>query len=238
MFRKRSPDFLVHCRFKASMLYNSLKYSNRASNILPINDLKPEIVAVVEQLKSVDVDDLSLTESIKILAKHSTREANVHKIIKSGLVPALVWRLQEHKVEEDSVVTLGLLHQSRIVNAGAIPRLVALLERHVHDQSTHNVSYNCPLTTFFLYLAFEGGTTHLVAILIFIDFDPFKASARTMRKLALKNYANKAEIVRCHALPTFVPMFDPQKAAIHYQAYFVYARASPAEQQDEVWLKH
>ncbi|KAJ0946377.1 putative chromatin remodeling & transcription regulator BTB-POZ family [Helianthus annuus] len=172
----------------------------------------------------------------------------VNLIVESGAVPALVRHLEapdwkevaeprpyEHEVEKGSAFTLGLLaikpeHQQLIVDAGALPRLVALLKRHrdgensravngvirrAADAITNLAHENSSIKT---RVRVEGGIPPLVELLEFIDAKVQRAAAGALRTLAFKNDENKTQIVDYNALPTLILMLRSEDAAIHYEA--------------------
>ncbi|KAJ0791208.1 putative chromatin remodeling & transcription regulator BTB-POZ family [Helianthus annuus] len=172
----------------------------------------------------------------------------VNLIVESGAVPALVQHLEapdwkevaeprpyEHEVEKGSAFTLGLLaikpeHQQLIVDAGALPRLVALLKRHrdgensravngvirrAADAITNLAHENSSIKT---RVRVEGGIPPLVELLEFIDAKVQRAAAGALRTLAFKNDENKTQIVDYNALPTLILMLRSEDAAIHYEA--------------------
>ncbi|PWA58122.1 ARM repeat protein interacting with ABF2 [Artemisia annua] len=184
-------------------------------------------------------------------------EDNVDLLVGSGIVPALVKHLQEpqwpnedvigfdefvtrsrpleHEVEKGSAFTIGLLaikpeHQQLIVDAGALPHLVALLKRHrdngnsravngvirkAADAITNLAHENGSIKT---RVRVEGGIPPLVELLESNDAKVQKAAAGALRTLAFKNDENKTQIVDHNALPTLVLMLQSEDTGIHYEA--------------------
>ncbi|PKA54839.1 arm repeat protein interacting with ABF2 [Apostasia shenzhenica] len=169
-------------------------------------------------------------------------------------------RHYEHDVEKGSAFALGLLavkvikfltiamrdsvsaysdrevelyppeHQQLIVDAGALPLLVSLLERHKRgcngrsvsslirraaDAITNLAHENSTIKTF---VRIEGGIPPLVELLESTDPKVQRAAAGALRTLAFKNDENKNQIVECSALPTLVLMLRSHDAAVHYEA--------------------
>ncbi|KAL4588171.1 hypothetical protein LXL04_001052 [Taraxacum kok-saghyz] len=216
-------------------------------------DLVSEVRAQVEILdstfSSIEADRALVKRSIHILSELAKNEDIVNLIVESGAVPALVRHLQapqskedvagprpyEHEVEKGSAFTLGLLaikpeHQQLIVDAGALPHLVALLKRHRDGQTSRAVNgvirraadaitnlahENSSIKT---RVRVEGGIPPLVELLEFIDAKVQRAAAGALRTLAFKNDENKTQIVDCNALPTLILMLRSEDAAIHYEA--------------------
>ncbi|KAI7736556.1 hypothetical protein M8C21_015789, partial [Ambrosia artemisiifolia] len=126
------------------------------------HDLASEVVAHVKILNSTvssaEADRALVKRSIHILSDLSKNEDIVDIIVESGVVSALVLHLQapewkevaearpyEHEVEKRSAFTLGLLaikpeYQQLIVDAGAVPHLVALLKRHKDGENSRAVN--------------------------------------------------------------------------------------------------
>ncbi|KAK9057303.1 hypothetical protein SSX86_022138 [Deinandra increscens subsp. villosa] len=215
-------------------------------------DLASEVRAQVEILdsnfSSVEADRALVKRSIHILSELAKNEDIVNLIVESGAVPALVRHLQapeptdaaeprpyEHEVEKGSAFTLGLLaikpeHQQLIVDAGALPHLVALLKRHRDGQNSRafngvirraadaitNLAHeNSSIKT---RVRVEGGIPPLVELLEFTDAKVQRAAAGALRTLAFKNDENKNQIVDYNALPTLILMLRSEDAAIHYEA--------------------
>ncbi|CAH1450304.1 unnamed protein product [Lactuca virosa] len=208
-------------------------------------DLLYEIHAQVEVLDST----FSSSEADRALVKCSLHALSEFAK-NAGAVPALVRHLQapqspkevvtgtipyEHEVEKGSAFTLGLIaikpeHQQCIVDAGALPRLVGLLKRHLDGQSSRalngairkaadaitNLAHeNCSIKTL---VRVEGGIPPLVELLESSDAKVQRVAAGALRTLAFKNDENKNQIVECNALPTLVLMLHSEDAAIHYEA--------------------
>ncbi|KAI7755493.1 hypothetical protein M8C21_031667 [Ambrosia artemisiifolia] len=219
-------------------------------------DLLTEVRAHVEVLQrdavsSVDVDRVLVKRSVIRLAELAKDEDNVNLIVESGVVPLLVEHLQgpqllpdedvnslrsfEHEAVKGCAFTLGLLaikpeHQQRIVDAGALPHLVALLKRHKNDQNCRAVNgairkaadaitnlahENGNIKTL---VRVEGGIPPLVELLQSADIKVQRAAAGALRTLAFKNDENKTQIVGCNALPTLVLMLQSEDVGIHYEA--------------------
>ncbi|KAL9993842.1 putative chromatin remodeling & transcription regulator BTB-POZ family [Helianthus debilis subsp. tardiflorus] len=219
-------------------------------------DLASHVRAQVQILdstfSSLESDRALVKRSIHILSELAKNvfvlKDIVNLIVESGAVPALVRHLEapdwkevaeprpyEHEVEKGSAFTLGLLaikpeHQQLIVDAGALPRLVALLKRHrdgensravngvirrAADAITNLAHENSSIKT---RVRVEGGIPPLVELLEFIDAKVQRAAAGALRTLAFKNDENKTQIVDYNALPTLILMLRSEDAAIHYEA--------------------
>ncbi|KAJ9543307.1 hypothetical protein OSB04_023014 [Centaurea solstitialis] len=217
-------------------------------------DLVAEIRAQIEVLElacsSIEADRALAKRSINILSELAKNEDIVNLIVESGAVSVLVQHLQEpqspkeavtgvrpyeHEVEKGSAFTLGLLaikpeHQQHIVDAGALPHLVALLKRHSDGENVRTVNgairkaadaitnlahENNNIKT---CVRVEGGIPPLVELLDSADVKVQRAAAGALRTLAFKNDENKTQIVDCNALPKLVLMLRSEDAAIHYEA--------------------
>lgn len=120
-------------------------------------------------------------------------------------------------------------HQQLIVDAGALPHLVALLKRnkngvsrYVHgvirraaDAITNLAHENSSIKS---CVRIEGGIPPLVELLDSTDIKVQRAAAGALRTLAFKNDENKNQIVECNALPTLILMLRSEDPAIHYEA--------------------
>ncbi|PWA58121.1 ARM repeat protein interacting with ABF2 [Artemisia annua] len=221
------------------------------------DDLLIEIRELIEVLESNSSDRALTKRSIQILSELAKNEDNVDLLVGSGIVPALVKHLQEpqwsnedaigfdefvtrsrpleHEVEKGSAFTIGLLaikpeHQQLIVDAGALPHLVALLKRHrdngnsravngvirkAADAITNLAHENGSIKT---RVRVEGGIPPLVELLESNDAKVQKAAAGALRTLAFKNDENKTQIVDHNALPTLVLMLQSEDTGIHYEA--------------------
>nr|XP_043609928.1 ARM REPEAT PROTEIN INTERACTING WITH ABF2-like [Erigeron canadensis] len=244
----------------SSILLNNNQNNNNNKNHHHHQDLVvSEVRSQVEILDSAflssssidnyfESDRAVIKRSIHILSELAKNEEIVNLIVESGAVPALVRHLQapqskdslvprlyEHEVEKGSAFTLGLLaikpeHQQLIVDAGALPHLVALLKRHRDGQNSRAVNgvirraadaitnlahENSSIKT---RVRVEGGIPPLVELLEFIDPKVQRAAAGALRTLAFKNDENKTQIVDCNALPTLILMLRSEDAAIHYEA--------------------
>ncbi|KAL8224893.1 hypothetical protein R6Q57_017450 [Mikania cordata] len=217
-------------------------------------DLLTTIRAHVDVLRStfsyIEADRALAKRSIYNLSELAKDEDSVSLIIESGAVPVIVHHLQEpqlpiemvnclrpyeHEVEKGSAFTLGLLaikpeHQQTIVDAGAIPHLVALLKRHKNGQKSRvvngairkaadaitNLAHENGKSKTFVRV--EGGIPPLVELLQSPDIKVQRAAAGALRTLAFKNDENKTQIVDCNALPTLVLMLQSQDVNLHYEA--------------------
>ncbi|KAJ8431291.1 hypothetical protein Cgig2_026267 [Carnegiea gigantea] len=188
-------------------------------------DLLADVGAQVQVLNAA----FSWSESDRAAAKRATHhlselaknEELVNLIVDCGVVPALVMHLQpppgdsvskpfEHEVEKGSAFTLGLLavkpdHQQLIVDAGALPHLVALLKRNkngvsrsVHgvirraaDAITNLAHENSSIKS---CVRIEGGIPPLVELLDSTDIKVQRAAAGALRTLAFKNDENKNQV--------------------------------------------
>lgn len=229
--------------------------SSSSDDVTVSPDLVNQVALQVQILESEqdDEDDddyrLVVKDAIRILSDLAKNENNVNLIVESGAVRALVRHLQvpqwkddveeprplEHEVEKGSAFTLGLLaikpeHQQLIVDAGALPHLVALLKRHRDGQNSRAVNgvirraadaitnlahENSSIKT---RVRVEGGIPPLVELLEFTDAKVQRAAAGALRTLAFKNDENKTQIVDCNALPTLILMLRSEDTAIHYEA--------------------
>ncbi|GJR46587.1 ARM repeat protein interacting with ABF2-like protein [Tanacetum coccineum] len=121
-------------------------------------------------------------------------------------------------------------HQHLIVDAGALPHLVALLKRHMDNQNsravngvirkaadaiTNLVHENGSVKT---RVRVEGDIPPLVELLESSDAKVQRAAAGALRTLAFKNDENKTQIVDHNALPTLVLMLQSEDTGIHYEA--------------------
>ncbi|KAK4355523.1 hypothetical protein RND71_024494 [Anisodus tanguticus] len=219
-------------------------------------DLAREVRTQVEILESSfsssESDRTDSKRAIHVLSELAKNEEIVNVIVDCGAVSALVQHLQappyvsegegsqiplEHDVEKGSAFTLGLLaikaspeHQQLIVDAGALPHLVNLLERHrdarnsravngvirrAADAVTNLAHENSSIKT---RVRIEGGIPPLVELLEFVDSKVQRAAAGSLRTLAFKNDENKNQIVECNALPTLILMLRSEDTAMHYEA--------------------
>ncbi|KAJ0620977.1 putative chromatin remodeling & transcription regulator BTB-POZ family [Helianthus annuus] len=219
--------------------------------------VRAQVQILDSTFSSLESDRAVVKRSIHILSELAKNDGEfctvlnediVNLIVESGAVPALVRHLEapdwkevveprpyEHEVEKGSAFTLGLLaikpeHQQLIVDAGALPRLVALLKRHrdgensravngvirrAADAITNLAHENSSIKT---RVRVEGGIPPLVELLEFIDAKVQRAAAGALRTLAFKNDENKTQIVDYNALPTLILMLRSEDAAIHYEA--------------------
>ncbi|GKD13139.1 ARM repeat protein interacting with ABF2-like protein [Tanacetum coccineum] len=121
-------------------------------------------------------------------------------------------------------------HQHLIVDAGALPHLVALLKRHRDNRNSRAVNgvirkaadaitnlahENGSVKT---RVRVEGGIPPLVELLESSDAKVQRAAAGALRTLAFKNDENKTQIVDHNALPTLVLMLQSEDTGIHYEA--------------------
>lgn len=244
--RKLEDEFIIT---------NNITTPSSSDDVTITQDLVSQVALQVRILESEqdDEDDedyrLVVKGAISILSDLAKNENNVNLIVESGAVRALVRHLQapqwkddveeprplEHEVEKGSAFTLGLLaikpeHQQLIVDAGALPHLVALLKRHRDGQNSRAVNgvirraadaitnlahENSSIKT---RVRVEGGIPPLVELLEFTDAKVQRAAAGALRTLAFKNDENKTQIVDCNALPTLILMLRSEDAAIHYEA--------------------
>nr|GEW22122.1 hypothetical protein [Tanacetum cinerariifolium] len=245
--RKLEDEFIIN---------NTSSSSPDDADVTVTQDLLSQLalqVQILEYDEQHDEDDqdyrLVAKRAIHILSELAKNEDIVNLIVESGAVRALVRHLQapqwkddveeprphEHEVEKGSAFTLGLLaikpeHQQLIVDAGALPHLVALLKRHRDGQNSRAVNgvirraadaitnlahENSSIKT---RVRVEGGIPPLVELLEFTDAKVQRAAAGALRTLAFKNDENKTQIVDCNALPTLILMLRSEDAAIHYEA--------------------
>ncbi|XP_071721363.1 ARM REPEAT PROTEIN INTERACTING WITH ABF2-like [Rutidosis leptorrhynchoides] len=213
-----------------------------------VSQVRSQVQILDSNFSPEESDRALVKRSIHILSELAKNEDIVNLIVESGAVPVLVRHLQapqskevaepkpyEHEVEKGSAFTLGLLaikpeHQQLIVDAGALPHLVALLKRHRDGQNSRAVNgvirraadaitnlahENSSIKT---RVRVEGGIPPLVELLEFTDVKVQRAAAGALRTLAFKNDDNKTQIVECNALPTLILMLRSEDAAIHYEA--------------------
>ncbi|XP_074275091.1 ARM REPEAT PROTEIN INTERACTING WITH ABF2-like [Silene latifolia] len=213
-------------------------------------DLSSEITSRVNVLMNSFSWSRTHRTSAKVashfLSDLAKNEEMVSKIVDCGAVPALVLQLQsppdegvfsktlEHEVEKGCAFALGLLafkpeYQQLIVDAGALPHIVALLKRKnscksrsVHgairraaDAITNLAHENSNIKSL---LRIEGAIPPLVELLESSDLKVQRAAAGALRTLAFKNDENKNLIVECNALPALVLMLLTDDPAIHYEA--------------------
>ncbi|OVA05484.1 BTB/POZ-like [Macleaya cordata] len=216
--------------------------------------LSREVSAQVNILNATfswrEADRAAAKRATHIISELAKNEEVVNIIVDGGAVSALVRHLQapplsredsndekplEHEIEKGSAFALGLLavkpeHQQFIVDAGALPHLVDLLNRHkcgynsravnsvirrAADAITNLAHENSSIKT---HVRIEGGIPPLVELLEFADTKVQRAAAGALRTLAFKNDENKNQIVECNALPTLILMLRSDDAAIHYEA--------------------
>ncbi|XP_076959985.1 uncharacterized protein LOC143636219 [Bidens hawaiensis] len=213
-----------------------------------LSEVHAQVQILNSTFSSLEADRALVKRSIYFLKELAESEKNVDYIVDSGAVPALVRHLQapqwkevaeprpyEHEVEKISASTLSLLaikpeHQQLIVDAGALPHLVALLKIHKDGENTRalngvirraadaitNLAHeNGSIKT---RVRVEGGIPPLVELLELVDAKVQRAATGALRTLAFKNEENKTQIVGCNALPTLVLMLRSDDAAIHYEA--------------------
>ncbi|KAH9611487.1 hypothetical protein KSS87_010184 [Heliosperma pusillum] len=218
-------------------------------------EIKQDLTSEITSRVNVLMNSFSWSRTHRTSAKVASHflsdlaknEEMVSKIVDSGAVPALVLQLQsppedgvvsktlEYEVEKGCAFALGLLafkpeYQQLIVDAGALPHIVALLKRHknscksrsVHgairraaDAITNLAHENSNIKSL---LRIEGAIPPLVELLESSDLKVQRAAAGALRTLAFKNDENKNLIVECNALPALVLMLLTDDPAIHYEA--------------------
>ncbi|KAF3791662.1 ARM REPEAT PROTEIN INTERACTING WITH ABF2 [Nymphaea thermarum] len=231
--------------------------SNAASCVVAMEADDPLEAQVKLQVQILDncfswkeSDRSAARRATHVLAELAKNEDYVNVIVEGGAVPVLVRHLQpppsregddspkyfEHEVEKGSAFALSLLavkpeHQQLIADAGALPHLVDLLNRHINslgrnravngvirraaDAITNLAHENSYIKT---QVRIEKGIPPLVELLEFNDTKVQRAAAGALRTLAFKNEANKSQIVECNALPTLILMLRSEDTAIHYEA--------------------
>ncbi|KAI3676410.1 hypothetical protein L1987_86017 [Smallanthus sonchifolius] len=143
--RKLDDEFTVDRTIKSS---DDATQQDLASEVLA------QVQIIVSTFSPAEADRALVKRSVYIFSELAKNEDIVNLIVESGVVPALVRHLQappskeiavprpyEHEVEKGSAYTLGILaikpeHQQLIVDAGALPHLVALLKRHREAQNS------------------------------------------------------------------------------------------------------
>ncbi|KAL5701840.1 hypothetical protein ACHQM5_027133 [Ranunculus cassubicifolius] len=213
-----------------------------------LNDVNVQVNFLNSAFSWKEIDRSVAKRATHVLAELAKNDV-VNIIVEGGAVPALVKHLQappvlsgdsdfkpfEHEVEKGSAFALGLLavkpeHQQLIVDAGALPYLVDLLNRHkdgsnsravnsvirrAADAITNLAHENSSIKT---RVRVDGGIPPLVELLEFADTKVQRAAAGALRTLAFKNDDNKNQIVECNALPTLILMLRSEDSAIHYEA--------------------
>ncbi|KMT06143.1 hypothetical protein BVRB_7g163130 [Beta vulgaris subsp. vulgaris] len=243
--RKLEEDFHGNHKIKLDLPQNRHHHHNHQDLLSEINSYVQILFRCFSWCDSDRIDSKRASHFLSELAKN---EEMVNLIVECGAVPALVMQLQsppsedggvlkplEHEVEKGSAFALGLLavkpeHQQLIVDAGALPHLVALLKRHrsgdisrsVHgvvrraaDAITNLAHENSSIKSL---VRVEGGIPPLVELLESTDVKVQRAAAGALRTLAFKNDENKNQIVECNALPTLILMLRSEDPAIHYEA--------------------
>ena len=171
----------------------------------------------------------------------------VDAVVRSGAVEAIVPLLslsqrvgEEYDVsfgdiEKEASYAISLMaskdvNQNRIAAAGALPGLVALLQRYppqttgsvatsvarrAADAVTNLAHENNAIKN---HVRTEGGIPPLVSLLETKDPKVKRAAASALRTLAFKNDDNKNQIVECGALPMLIFMVKSDDQLIHYEA--------------------
>ena len=196
----------------------------------------------------------ALKSAVRTLAELAKEGANataegdmVDAVVRSGAVEAIVPLLSlSQRVGEEFDVSFGDIekeasyaislmasrdaNQNRIAEAGALPGLVALLQRYppqttgsvptsvarrAADAVTNLAHENNGIKN---QVRVEGGIPPLVSLLETKDPKVKRAAARALRTLAFKNDDNKNQIVECGALPMLIFMVKSEDQLIHYEA--------------------
>jgi HEAT repeat protein len=138
-------------------------------------------------------------------------------------------------IEKEASYAISLMasrdvNQNRIAKAGALPGLVALLQRYppqttgsvptsvarrAADAVTNLAHENNNIKN---QVRVEGGIPPLVSLLETKDPKVKRAAASALRTLAFKNDDNKNQIVECGALPMLIFMVKSEDQLIHYEA--------------------
>jgi len=196
----------------------------------------------------------ALKSAVRTLAELAKEGANataegdmVDAVVRSGAVEAIVPLLSlSQRVGEEFDVSFGDIekeasyaislmasrdvNQNRIAKAGALPGLVALLQRYppqttgsvptsvarrAADAVTNLAHENNGIKN---QVRVEGGIPPLVSLLETKDPKVKRAAASALRTLAFKNDDNKNQIVECGALPMLIFMVKSEDQLIHYEA--------------------
>ena len=196
----------------------------------------------------------ALKSAVRTLAELAKEGANataegdmVDAVVRSGAVEAIVPLLSlSQRVGEEFDVSFGDIekeasyaislmasrdaNQNRIAEAGALPGLVALLQRYppqttgsvptsvarrAADAVTNLAHENNGIKN---QVRVEGGIPPLVSLLETKDPKVKRAAASALRTLAFKNDDNKNQIVECGALPMLIFMVKSEDQLIHYEA--------------------
>ena len=196
----------------------------------------------------------ALKAAVRTLAELAKEGANataegdmVDAVVRSGAVEAIVPLLSlSQRVGEEFDVSFGDIekeasyaislmasrdvNQNRIAKAGALPGLVALLQRYppqttgsvptsvarrAADAVTNLAHENNGIKN---QTRVEGGIPPLVSLLETKDPKVKRAAASALRTLAFKNDDNKNQIVECGALPMLIFMVKSEDQLIHYEA--------------------
>ena len=189
----------------------------------------------------------TLAELAKEGATANAEGDMVDAVVRSGAVEAIVPLLSlSQRVGEEFDVSFGDIekeasyaislmasrdvNQNRIAKAGALPGLVALLQRYppqttgsvptsvarrAADAVTNLAHENNSIKN---QVRVEGGIPPLVSLLETKDPKVKRAAASALRTLAFKNDDNKNQIVECGALPMLIFMVKSEDQLIHYEA--------------------
>ena len=189
----------------------------------------------------------TLAELAKEGANATAEGDMVDAVVRSGAVEAIVPLLSlSQRVGEEFDVSFGDIekeasyaislmasrdvNQNRIAKAGALPGLVALLQRYppqttgsvptsvarrAADAVTNLAHENNGIKN---QTRVEGGIPPLVSLLETKDPKVKRAAASALRTLAFKNDDNKNQIVECGALPMLIFMVKSEDQLIHYEA--------------------
>jgi DNA-directed RNA polymerase subunit F len=189
----------------------------------------------------------TLAELAKEGATANAEGDMVDAVVRSGAVEAIVPLLSlSQRVGEEFDVSFGDIekeasyaislmasrdvNQNRIAKAGALPGLVALLQRYppqttgsvptsvarrAADAVTNLAHENNNIKN---QVRVEGGIPPLVSLLETKDPKVKRAAASALRTLAFKNDDNKNQIVECGALPMLIFMVKSEDQLIHYEA--------------------
>ncbi|CAI0448894.1 unnamed protein product [Linum tenue] len=226
---------------------------SESDNAVPQQDKRSEIESQVRVLNSTfsssESDRAASRTAAQFLSQLAKNADFVETIVDCGAVPALVMQLQpppdvsgdgafdpvQLEVEKACSFALALIaiqpqYQQVIVDAGALPLLVALLKRHkshinsgivplvirkATDAITNLAHENSNIKTL---VRIEGGIPPLVELLDSVEPKVQRAAAGALRTLAFRNDGNKDEIVELNGLDTLVLMLESEDTKVHFEA--------------------
>ncbi|CAN1246848.1 ARM REPEAT PROTEIN INTERACTING WITH ABF2 [Linum grandiflorum] len=235
---------------------SKVKLAESDDTVAEGHDKSSEIETQVRLLNSSFSRRQADRESAKLAAQFISQLAKdedfVDSIVECGAVPALIKHLQmppddgiryddeeadliQLEVEKACAFGLALIaiqpqYQQVIVDAGALPHLVALLKRHkTHENSrlatgvlrkaadaiTNLAHENNSIKTL---VRIEDGIPPLVELINSVEPKVQRSAAGALRTLAFKNDMNKNKIVEHNALDTLILMLQSEDPTIHFEA--------------------